>query len=98
LLNLVNGEQWYTTQAYRALNQALGRCLRHRADWGALVMVDDRFLPTGGQAGNSKKISKWVRQQLLVFPSFQDFETGLSSFVSKMTADDSLKSAESSTS
>jgi hypothetical protein len=32
----------YTSQAFRALNQALGRCIRHRNDWGAILMVDDR--------------------------------------------------------
>ena len=27
---LLNGRDWYEIQAYRALNQALGRCIRHR--------------------------------------------------------------------
>uniref|UniRef100_A0A670YTE7 DNA 5'-3' helicase n=1 Tax=Pseudonaja textilis TaxID=8673 RepID=A0A670YTE7_PSETE len=40
---LLTGSQWYEIQAYRALNQALGRCIRHRSDWGALILVDDRF-------------------------------------------------------
>ena len=40
---LLNGDKWYEIQAYRALNQALGRCLRHKNDWGALVLVDSRF-------------------------------------------------------
>ncbi|CAN8016577.1 unnamed protein product [Ixodes persulcatus] len=37
------GNFWYETQAFRALNQALGRCIRHRLDWGALIVVDQRF-------------------------------------------------------
>ena len=47
---LLNGDKWYEIQAYRALNQALGRCLRHKNDWGALVLVDARFKvrPFGG--------------------------------------------------
>lgn len=36
----------YTT--IRALNQALGRCLRHRYDWGALLLVDVRFQESSG--------------------------------------------------
>ncbi|KAI8502870.1 Fanconi anemia group J protein [Branchiostoma belcheri] len=40
---LLTGRQWYEIQAYRALNQALGRCIRHKQDWGALILVDDRF-------------------------------------------------------
>ena len=27
---LLNGDEWYEIQAYRAVNQALGRCIRHR--------------------------------------------------------------------
>ncbi|XP_017806151.2 Fanconi anemia group J protein isoform X3 [Papio anubis] len=43
LRGLLPGRQWYEIQAYRALNQALGRCIRHQNDWGALILVDDRF-------------------------------------------------------
>ncbi|XP_018556622.1 Fanconi anemia group J protein [Lates calcarifer] len=57
---LLPGHRWYEIQAYRALNQALGRCIRHRNDWGALILVDDRF------GNNPNKyitgLSKWVRQ------------------------------------
>ncbi|CAF4898048.1 unnamed protein product, partial [Rotaria sp. Silwood2] len=28
----------YDSQGYRALNQALGRCIRHKNDWGALIV------------------------------------------------------------
>uniref|UniRef100_A0A8C9VY05 DNA 5'-3' helicase n=1 Tax=Scleropages formosus TaxID=113540 RepID=A0A8C9VY05_SCLFO len=57
---LLSGSHWYEIQAYRALNQALGRCIRHRNDWGALILVDDRF-----RCNPNKYItglSKWVRQ------------------------------------
>ncbi|KAJ7308856.1 hypothetical protein JRQ81_008129, partial [Phrynocephalus forsythii] len=59
---LLSGSQWYEIQAYRALNQALGRCIRHSSDWGALILVDDRFRrnPNKYIAG----LSKWIRQQI----------------------------------
>lgn len=41
--NVLSGGEWYEIQAFRALNQALGRCIRHRKDWGAILMVDDRL-------------------------------------------------------
>ena len=41
--NLLNGDEWYEIQAYRAVNQGLGRCIRHRKDWGAIILVDDRY-------------------------------------------------------
>lgn len=40
---LLRGTDWYSSQAFRALNQALGRCLRHINDWGALLLIDERF-------------------------------------------------------
>ncbi|KAL4443214.1 hypothetical protein ABPG75_010969 [Micractinium tetrahymenae] len=71
-LGLVSGDTWYSQQAFRALNQALGRCIRHRLDWGAILMVDDRFK----QPRNQKMLSRWVRGVLQVHPSF---EAGLAS-------------------
>ena len=41
--NILSGAEWYEIQAFRALNQALGRCIRHKKDWGAILMVDDRY-------------------------------------------------------
>jgi Fanconi anemia group J protein len=38
LPQVMNGSDWYDSQAYRALNQALGRCIRHKNDWGALFV------------------------------------------------------------
>lgn len=28
--HLLSGSEWFEIQAYRALNQALGRCIRHK--------------------------------------------------------------------
>jgi Fanconi anemia group J protein len=39
----LTGDAWYEIQAYRAVNQALGRCIRHRNDWGAIILVDHRY-------------------------------------------------------
>ena len=35
--------------------QALGRCIRHRLDWGAILMVDERFR----QPRNQRMLSRW---------------------------------------
>ena len=40
---VLSGDQWYSQQAFRALNQAVGRCLRHRNDHGAVLLVDERY-------------------------------------------------------
>ncbi|KFP84246.1 Fanconi anemia group J protein, partial [Acanthisitta chloris] len=75
---LLSGSQWYEIQAYRALNQALGRCIRHRNDWGALILVDDRF-----QNNPNKYIiglSKWIRQQVEHHRKFENALESLHAF------------------
>eukprot|EP00079_Xenopus_tropicalis_P033313 XP_017947084.1 PREDICTED: Fanconi anemia group J protein isoform X3 [Xenopus tropicalis] len=74
---LLPGSQWYEIQAYRALNQALGRCIRHKNDWGALILVDDRF------RSNPKYItglSKWVRQLVQHHSTFNGALESLNEF------------------
>jgi regulator of telomere elongation helicase 1 len=39
----LSGEQWYVQQASRAVNQAMGRVIRHRHDYGAIILCDERF-------------------------------------------------------
>ena len=57
---VLDGNSWFNLRAYRALNQAIGRCIRHRNDYGVVVLLDDRF--------NDEKIrphlSKWVRDRV----------------------------------
>ncbi|PNY05673.1 fanconi anemia group J protein [Trifolium pratense] len=38
--HLLGGNEWYCHQAFRALNQAAGRCIRHRLDYGAIILLD----------------------------------------------------------
>lgn len=39
----LSGNQWYTQQASRAVNQAVGRVIRHNKDFGAILLCDVRF-------------------------------------------------------
>nr|XP_033486457.1 Fanconi anemia group J protein isoform X2 [Epinephelus lanceolatus] len=75
---LLPGHRWYEIQAYRALNQALGRCIRHRNDWGALIIVDDRY------RNNPNKyitgLSKWVRQLVQHHDTFSNAMQSLVAF------------------
>ena len=43
-IHKLNGQSWYNQSAIRAVNQALGRVIRHSKDWGAIFLLDDRFL------------------------------------------------------
>ena len=54
---VVDGETWYKQQAFRALNQAVGRCIRHKNDYGAVIFLDERF----NRSNFVNQLSRWVR-------------------------------------
>ncbi|CAK0875366.1 unnamed protein product [Prorocentrum cordatum] len=58
----LSGEEWYSLQAYRAVNQAVGRCIRHRADYGAVVLLDARWAGRGEHArGLRRHLAGWLQ-------------------------------------
>ncbi|KAH8387488.1 hypothetical protein KR093_007325 [Drosophila rubida] len=57
---LLTGQAWYTLEATRAVNQAIGRVIRHRHDYGAILLCDSRFQ----DAFQVQQLSKWVRTHL----------------------------------
>ncbi|XP_046841127.1 Fanconi anemia group J protein homolog [Xenia sp. Carnegie-2017] len=77
LKGLLNGRDWYEIQAYRALNQALGRCIRHRNDWGVILLIDERF---GMSSKYKNGLSKWLRNKLSHHNSFGDFLSSVKEF------------------
>lgn len=80
------GNFWYETQAFRALNQALGRCIRHRLDWGALIVVDQRF---SENSRYQKALSKWIRDRFRCFNRYEEAMDSLKAFMdSKMSTED----------
>ncbi|KAJ1679456.1 hypothetical protein EV182_002015 [Spiromyces aspiralis] len=80
--NAISGGQWYEIQAYRAINQALGRCLRHKNDWGAIIFLESRF----EMQNKVSQLSKWVRQHVRQFPLFEDALSSLSSYFAERKA------------
>uniref|UniRef100_A0AC35F4N9 ATP-dependent helicase C-terminal domain-containing protein n=1 Tax=Panagrolaimus sp. PS1159 TaxID=55785 RepID=A0AC35F4N9_9BILA len=90
--NILSGNDWYEIQAFQALNQALGRCLRHEKDWGAILLFDERFLEQfNPYIAESKKISRWVRNILKPYDVHQSFMNGLESFVNQRLNDTVIK-------
>lgn len=69
-----NGRRWYETQAFRAVNQAAGRAIRHKDDWGIIVMLDSRYQ----DKRISNQLSGWVNQYLQVH---DDYEACLKSVI-----------------
>merc|ERR1712240_264875 len=79
--NILMGRDWYEIQAFRALNQALGRCIRHKKDWGAILMVDDRY---GKNPRYVNSLSKWVRGRVKHFTNSGIMMDPLKTFTNDM--------------
>ena len=67
--DLLPGTDWYSQQAYRAIAQALGRCIRHAADYGTVILMDSRHCDNGGAHVNGvsiahKNLPKWMRHHV----------------------------------
>ncbi|XP_071671556.1 regulator of telomere elongation helicase 1 isoform X4 [Patagioenas fasciata] len=62
----LSGREWYSQQASRAVNQAIGRVIRHRQDYGAIFLCDHRF--TTGDVRS--KLPSWVRPYVNVYDNF----------------------------
>ncbi|KAI9495389.1 helicase C-terminal domain-containing protein [Zychaea mexicana] len=77
--HVLDGGGWYRTQAYRAINQALGRCIRHRRDWGAIILLESRF----SEAQNVSQLSKWVRPLCATETSYANAIVDLREFAEK---------------
>lgn len=67
---LLSGSDWYSQQAYRAIAQAIGRCIRHAADYGTIVLLDNRHCDDGhsyNQSGACRahaNLPKWMRRSV----------------------------------
>eukprot|EP00923_Selenidium_pygospionis_P057572 GHVN01100649.1.p2 GENE.GHVN01100649.1~~GHVN01100649.1.p2 ORF type:complete len:776 (+),score=64.22 GHVN01100649.1:3223-5550(+) len=80
-LKLCRGYTWYEAQAYKALNQALGRCIRHSLDWGAVILLESRF------KDKNIKVSKWAAKAIERMPHFNAVAKGLAGFVARNMAE-----------
>lgn len=62
----LSGKVWYCQTAIRAVNQAIGRVIRHVDDFGTILLCDRRFKDRGIQ----NQLSKWLRGFIVEHPTF----------------------------
>jgi len=62
----------------RAVNQAIGRAVRHKGDWASILLIDKRY----GQKRIADKLPKWIRASLSgdKATTFAGVENGLRKF------------------
>ena len=87
----VTGEQWYLQQAARAVNQAIGRVIRHRKDYGVILLCDERF------AGwtNQSLLSKWMKDKVQIMETFGPVAGKVSRFFAMHKQSDCPPSSDS---
>jgi Fanconi anemia group J protein len=84
---MLPGGDWYAHQAFRAYNQALGRCVRHLHDYAAIFLVDARFARHADADRNKSMVSKWMRHLVRVFASPRESVGTLEEFFRGLEAD-----------
>ena len=55
------GRQFYENACMRAVNQSVGRAIRHREDYAAIVMIDRRF----SNERIKSKLPGWIKEGLV---------------------------------
>ncbi|CAD5120524.1 DgyrCDS9089 [Dimorphilus gyrociliatus] len=78
---LISGGDWYEFTAFRALNQALGRCIRHKNDWGIMLMVEMRITEVLQRKAN--RLPRWFRSQAQTHDRFPEALDSIQHFVAE---------------
>ncbi|KAG2010120.1 CHL1 helicase [Coprinopsis cinerea AmutBmut pab1-1] len=69
----------YENICMNAVNQSIGRAIRHRNDWASLLLLDRRY----ASATIRNKLPKWIGNRLVVTDTFGQSIKELASFFSK---------------
>lgn len=74
----ISGSEWYESQAFRSLFQAIGRCIRHKNDYGAIFLIDQRY------PNFISKFPRWVQSSIVPHVGISDIKTKLPNFYREM--------------
>ncbi|KAI5187329.1 fanconi anemia group J protein [Nematocida homosporus] len=72
-----SGQTWYEQQAYKAVNQGVGRCIRHKEDWGSIFWLDSRYSFTS----HRKMLSGWASESMQVLSSWNEAKPKFTAFL-----------------
>ncbi|KAF8685486.1 DEXDc2 [Rhizoctonia solani] len=70
------GKELYENLCMRATNQSIGRAIRHRGDWAAIVFIDQRY----GTPRIRSKLPGWIGTNLEVTDKFGEAMKNLGEF------------------
>ncbi|KAM4736852.1 regulator of telomere elongation helicase 1 [Anableps anableps] len=75
-MRYLSGQEWYKQQAFRAVNQAIGRVIRHKEDYGAIFLCDQRFKNSDARA----QLPSWVKPYVRLYDGFGNVVRDVSQF------------------
>ena len=75
----LTGSEWYKQQASRSVNQAIGRVIRHKHDFGAILLCDTRF----SYPVNISQLPCWIQPSVKIYGKFSEAVVSLKSFFSE---------------
>ena len=78
------GRTHYQNLCMRAVNQAIGRAIRHKRDFGAILLCDERYLK---RADVHNALPQWIRRSHHSCHSFGDAFQRYSKFMRQMNAE-----------
>lgn len=64
--DFLSGDEWYSLEATRAVNQAIGRVIRHQHDYGAILLCDNRF----SNPRLKNQLSTWLKDHIKLSNKF----------------------------
>jgi regulator of telomere elongation helicase 1 len=69
-----SGSRWYTETAMRAVNQAIGRAIRHKNDYAVVLLFDQRY------DGFRGLLSKWIHPSIRSARKWPEIESSVRAF------------------
>ena len=65
-------DDWYYQQAIRAVNQSIGRIIRHKNDYSVVLLLGERF----AQQKQINNLSIWIQSFVHICEHFSEAQQG----------------------
>lgn len=60
----------------RSVNQSIGRAIRHKNDYAAIILIDERY----GKRSVHNNLSNWIQSRFQIMEQFSGVNTCLEKF------------------
>ena len=86
----LNGSEWYTQDAIGAVNQSLGRVIRHIYDYGAMIVIDGRYR----EMMRRNLFSGWLRNNATIDTVDETYINNMRTFFAEIKRTVTIKKSE----